>query len=152
MRRLFAGVVLGATVGCGAIAKQAFREPSVTLRDVRVVGLGVSGGELDVVLGVYNPNNYRLDASRLTYRVFVGDSVGLAGGMLDARTTVQATDSTTVHVPVVFAYSGLGVAARQLLMTGTVNYRVTGDVTVASGVGNFTVPFSATGRYSTVRR
>jgi len=152
MMRKVLGLLLGATVGCAVIARQAFREPSVTLRDVRVVGLGVSGGTLDVVLGVYNPNNYRLDAGRMTYRVFVGDSVGLAAGVLDTRQTVQAKDSTIVHVPVVFAYSGLGVAARQLLMTGAVNYRVTGDVTVASGVGNRRVPFSAAGRYSTVRR
>jgi len=152
MNRLVMGVVFGAALGCSAIAKQAFREPTVNLRDVRVVGLGVSGGELDVVLGVYNPNNYRLDTSRMTYRVFVGDSVSLAGGALDTRQTVQATDSTVLHVPVIFTYSGLGAAARQLLMTGTVNYRVTGDVTVASAVGNFTVPFSTTGRYSTMRR
>lgn len=152
MKQLSIGVVLGATIGCSAIAKQAFREPSVTLRDVRVVGLGISGGELDVVLGVYNPNNYRLDTSRMTYRVFVGDSISVAGGVLDTRQTVQAADSTIVHVPVAFTYAGLGAAGRQLLMTGAVNYRVTGDVTVASGVGNFTVPFSSTGRYSTVRR
>jgi LEA14-like dessication related protein len=152
MKRLVLGIVLGTVVGCSAIAKQAFREPSVTLRDVRVVGLGVNGGELEVDLSVYNPNHYQLDASRLRYRVFVGDSVGLAGGEMDARTSVQPTDSTIVRVPVVFAYSGLTAAARQLLMTGTVNYRVTGEVAVASGVGNFTVPFSTTGRYSTLRR
>ena len=152
MNRLALGVMLAIAIGCSAIARQAFREPSVSLRDVRLVGLGVSGGELEVDLSVYNPNHYQLDASRLKYRVFVGDSVGLAGGEMDARTSVQPTDSTIVRVPVAFAYAGLSAAARQLLMTGTVNYRVTGEVTVASGVGNFTVPFSTTGRYSTMRR
>jgi len=147
-----AGLVLGAIVGCATLAKQAFREPTVALRDVRLVGLGVSGGELEVDLSVYNPNHYQLDASRLRYRVFVGDSVGLAGGEMDARTSVQPTDSAIVRIPVVFAYSGLTAAARQLLMTGTVNYRVTGEVSVASGVGYFTVPFSTTGRYNTMRR
>ena len=143
MRRMFVGVAIATTVGCSAIARQAFTEPAVSLRDVRVVGLGLSGGELDVVLGVYNPNNYRLDTSRLTYRVFVGDTIGLASGEVDTRQTVQAADSTVVHLPVTFTYAGLSAAGRQLLMTGSVNYRVTGDVTV---------PFSATGRYSTMRR
>lgn len=148
---VFITLVLAASA-CRTLGRAAFKEPAVTLQDVRVVGLGVTGGELDVQLGVYNPNNYRLDTSRLSYRVFVADTIGLANGILGTRASVQATDSTTVRIPVSFTYAGLGMAARQLLQTGTVTYRVTGDVTVASAVGNFTVPFSATGRYSTMRR
>lgn len=137
---------------CSALGRQAFQNPVVNLRDVRVLGLGTSGGQLEVQLSVYNPNNYRLDASRLTYRVFVGDSVGLANGAVETRQTVQASDSTIVKVPVSFTYSGLGAAASQLLRTGAVNYRVTGDVTVGSVVGNFTVPYSATGNFNTMAR
>jgi hypothetical protein len=37
-----------------------------------------------------------------------------------------------------------------LMNTGSVNYTVKGDVTVGSPVGNLTVPFSQTGRYSTL--
>lgn len=136
---------------CSALGRQAFQNPVVDLRDVKVEGLGISGGQLAVQLSVYNPNNYRLDASRLTYRVFVGDSVDLANGAVETRATVQAGDSTIVNVPVSFTYSGLGAAASQLLRTGTVNYRVAGDVTVGSVVGNFTVPYSATGRFNTMR-
>jgi LEA14-like dessication related protein len=137
---------------CSALGRQAFQNPVVNLRDVRVRGLGTSGGNLEVQLSVYNPNNFRLDATRLTYRVFVGDSVGLATGAVDTRTTVQAADSTIVKVPVSFTYSGLGAAASQLLRTGAVNYKVNGDVTVGSVVGNFTVPYSTTGQFNTMAR
>ncbi|MEK7401015.1 MAG: LEA type 2 family protein [Gemmatimonadota bacterium] len=152
MKRLTLVMALAATAGCAALGRQAFQQPRVELLDVRVVGLGVTGGELEVALGVRNPNGFRLDASRLTYRVFVSDSVTLAGGEMDSRATVQADDSTVIRIPVAFSYAGLGAAARQLLQTGIVSYRVTGDVTVASVVGNFTVPFTTTGRYSTLRR
>lgn len=151
MKRL---LVLGAALaltGCATLARQAFQNPVVNLRNVEVRGLGLSGGQLDVHLSVYNPNNYRLDATRLTYRVFVGDSIGLANGDIQTQTTVQADDSTLLTVPVSFTYSGLGAAARQLFSTGSVNYRVAGDVTVGSVVGNFTVPYSATGRFDTLR-
>lgn len=137
---------------CSSLGRQAFQNPVVNLRDVRVLGLGTTGGQLEVQLGVHNPNNYRLDATRLTYRVFVGDSVGLASGALDTRTTVQAGDSTIVKIPVSFTYSGLGAAATQLLRTGAVTYKVAGDVTVGSVVGNFTVPYSASGQFSTMAR
>ena len=140
------------TAACAGLARQVFQNPIVNLRDVRVMSLGATGGNLEVHLGVYNPNNFRLDASQMRYNLFVGDSVRMADGTVDTRTSVQAGDSTSVTIPVSFTYAGLGAAASQLLRTGAVNYRVTGDVTVSSVAGNFTVPFSATGRYDTMRR
>jgi LEA14-like dessication related protein len=151
-RKVGVMAVVIAVAACSALGRAAFQNPVVNLRDVRVLGLGTTGGQLEVHLGVYNPNNYRLDATRLTYRVFVGDSVGLANGALDTHTAVQAGDSTIVRIPVSFTYSGLGAAATQLLRTGAVNYRVAGDVTVGSVVGNFTVPYSTTGQFNTMSR
>ncbi len=149
----FAVVALALTAAaCSTLGRAAFQNPVVNLRDVRVLGLGTTGGQLEVQLGVYNPNNYRLDATRLSYRVFVGDSVGVANGQVETRQTVQAGDSTIVKIPVSFTYAGLGAAATQLLRTGAVTYRVLGDVTVGSAVGNFTVPYSTSGQFNTMAR
>ena len=152
MKRL-AVVALALIVGaCSALGRAAFQNPVVNLRDVRVLGLGTQGGQLEVQLGVYNPNNFRLDATRLTYRVFVGDSVGVANGALDTQTTVQAGDSTIIRLPISFTYAGVGAAAMQLMRTGSVTYRVGGDVTVGTPVGNFTVPYNTTGNFNTMGR
>jgi LEA14-like dessication related protein len=152
MKKFVVLAVAVAAAACSTLGRAAFQNPVVNLRDVRVLGLGTTGGQLEVHLGVRNPNGYRLDATRLTYRVFVGDSVGLASGALDTQTTVQAGDSTIVKIPVSFTYSGLGAAATQLLRTGAVTYRVAGDVTVGSPVGNFTVPYTASGNFNTMAR
>jgi hypothetical protein len=48
-----------------------------------------------------------------------------------------------------FTYAGIGAAGRSLLNTGAVDYHVLGDVTVGSPVGNFTVPYNTTGRFTT---
>ena len=151
MRRLRLGVVsaaIVATTGCSAIGRQAFKQPVVQLRDVRVNGVGLTGGNLDVRLSVYNPNGYRLDATRMSYNVIVGDSVRFANGTMDTRFTVNGNDSNVVTIPVSFTYSGIGAAGRQLLNTGGVNYRVAGDVVIGTVVGNFTVPYSSTGRFN----
>ena len=151
MRRLFVGAASAAMVlaaACGALGKQAFQQPIVHLQDVRVNGVGLTGGNLDVKLSVYNPNGYRMDATRMTYNVIVGDSVRFATGTVDSRFTVNSNDSSVVTVPVSFSYSGIGAAGRQLMNTGGVNYHVNGDVTVGTVVGNFTVPYSATGRFN----
>src|SRR5882757_2563767 len=151
MRRLMLGAAAAAmtvAVGCSTLGKAAFQQPVVNLKDVAVQGVGLTGGQLAVKLNVYNPNGYRLDATRLTYNVQVGDNVGLANGVLDSQFTVQSGDSTTVTIPVSFTYAGIGAAGRQLLNSGAVPYRVNGDVTVGTVVGNFTVPYSSTGRFT----
>ena len=145
-----ASAAIAAGAGCSALGRAAFKQPVVQLRDVRVRGVGLTGGSLDVLLSVYNPNHYRLDATRLTYKVaLAGDSVTLATGALDSRFTVQDRDSTTVTIPVSFTYSGIGAAGKSILGTGAVDYHVMGDVTVGSSVGSFTVPYSQTGRFTT---
>jgi len=67
---------------------------------------------------------------------------------LDSRFTVQNNDSTTVRIPIDFTYAGIGAAGRQMMQSGSVPYTVTGDVTVGTPVGNFTVPYTGSGRFS----
>ena len=139
-----------ATAGCSVLGSAAFQQPIVHLKDVRVRGLGLTGGSLDVLLSVYNPNHYRLDATRMNYKLnMAGDSMTVASGTLDSRFTVQDNDSTTVTIPVTFSYAGLGAAGRSIMNTGAVNYHVLGDVSVGTPVGSFTVPFSSVGRFTT---
>src|SRR5687768_5668748 len=152
MRRfiVLSAVTLAATAaGCATLARQAFQEPVVSVREVRLNGIGLTGGSVDVALNVYNPNNYRLYATRITYRLLF-DTVTFADGALTEQQTVQARDTLRLLIPVNFTYRGVGEAGRQILNTGSVNYRLLGDVTVGSPVGSFTVPYSTTGRFSTL--
>jgi LEA14-like dessication related protein len=151
-RRALLGVTLTCvtlvTGACAAFGK-SFKEPVVTVKDVVITGLGVTGGSLDVVLYVYNPNSYKLDAVGMTYRVDV-DSTQVGEGALEDRFVVQKGDSTTVRMPVRFTYAGLGAAGRSLITSGQVNYRVRGDLTVSTPIGNYTRPYDRTGRFSSV--
>lgn len=134
---------------CASLGKAAFKEPVVSLKEFVVTGLGLTGGSVDVVLQIYNPNGYKLDGLSLTYRVDV-DSVRLGEGALDSRFVVPSGDSSTVRLPVRFTYAGLGTAGRALLTSGAINYRVRGDFSLGTPIGNLTRPYDRTGRYSSV--
>ena len=142
-----AALAVFAIAGCATLGLGGFKEPIVNFKDLRVRGLGLTGGSLDAYLNVYNPNGYKLDATRLTYTVAV-DNNPLGTGALDSRFTVQNHDSTTVRIPIDFTYAGIGSAARQMMNSGSVPYTINGDVTVATPAGNFTVPYTSTGRFS----
>lgn len=135
------------TTACASLGRSVFREPVVNFRNVEVKGLGLTGGTVDVVLSVYNPNGFNLDATRLTYRLQV-DSIEVGTGALDQQFVVQENDSAVVRLPISFTYAGLGAAGRQLIQSGSVNYRVLGDVTVRTPLGSFTRPYSGQGRFS----
>jgi LEA14-like dessication related protein len=146
---IVAGLALIGAAGCATFGRATFKEPIVHFQDAKITGIGTTGGSLEVRLSVYNPNGFRLDGTRLTYNVLV-DSTPLGTGALSERFTVQEKDSTIVTLPLQFTYTGVSAAGRQLMNSGTVNYRVMGDVTVGTPLGSFTRPYDQTGRFSTL--
>ena len=129
------------------LGQRAFQQPVVTFSNVRLNGVGLTGGSLDIVLNVYNPNHFRLDATRLRYQLLV-DSLPLGNGETTQAFAVNEGDSTKVNLPLSFQWAGVSTAVRDIMNTGTVNYRVKGDLLVGSPVGNYTIPYDQTGRFS----
>ena len=149
MKKTFVIAAVVALSGCASLGIGGFKDPIVNFNDLHVEGIGTKGGTVDVVLSIYNPNGYRLDATNLTYRLLV-DTTAVGDGVYNTHFAVQSGDSSIVRLPVNLSYSGLAAAAKQLKEKGSVNYRVIGDVTVATPVGNFTKPYDRTGRFSTL--
>ncbi|GJG88429.1 hypothetical protein tb265_36100 [Gemmatimonadetes bacterium T265] len=151
MTGALAAAALGtaAIAGCATLGRQVFNTPIVSFKDVRLNGVGLQGGSVDVVLNVYNPNHYGLSAQRLDYQVLV-DSVPLGNGAITRSFGVRGSDSTEVSLPVTFSYAGLGSAGRALLARGVVNYRVLGNITVGTPLGNFTRPFDRTAQFNSL--
>jgi LEA14-like dessication related protein len=135
---------------CAALGRSSFANPVVELKDVRLKGVGMEGGSLDVILDVYNPNDYRLDASKVTYRLFV-DTAQIAMGEVNKLVTLENQKKTEVILPVTFTTRELFGAAAALTRTGSVDYRVVGDVTMATPFGSFTRPYEGRGRFDSLR-
>jgi LEA14-like dessication related protein len=141
---------IGGGAACAGVGLGGFEEPVVTVSNVRVNGLGLNGGSVDIMLNVYNPNNFRLDGTELTYQLWV-DTIPFGGGTTRENFVVAGDDSTIVTLPLDFTWSGVGSVGRAVLNTGTVPYRVAGNLRVSSAVGAVTVPYDRTGRFSPLR-
>ncbi len=136
-----------AAAGCASMRRAAFADPVVAVRRIDLRGVSLSGASADVIVSVYNPNRYALKATRLAYRIEV-DSMPMGSGQLDAPFEVAAKDSAEARLPVRIALSGLGAAGMSMLMGGAIPYRVRGEVTVATPVGDLTRAFDRSGRYT----
>jgi len=144
-------VLVSAAGGCATIAKAAFSQPVVTLRDVRLGAVGFDGGTFEVLISVYNPNDFDLDATSITYSVSV-DSAVIGTGNTAQRVVVAARDSSVVTLPLRVSWATAGPAGQSLMRGGPVLYEVKGEMKLASGVGTMTFPYDQRGRFSTLGR
>ena len=133
---------------CRDAVKRVFAQPTVAFRGVDVGTIGVTGGALDVVLLVANPNPYQLSARRVTYRLLAGDSTEVGRGATTQPVVVAAHDSALVHLPLDVTWRGLRDVGRRALADGTVSYRIVGEIEADTPVGAHTFPFDQRGRYA----
>jgi hypothetical protein len=129
-----------------------FQQPEVRLDTVRLGSLGVSGGTLNAVLVVTNPNTYELRSSALSFTLDLrapgsaGDSwIRIAEGDVDRDVSLLAGDSAAIEVPVAFNWAGLGSGLRSVLERGSVDYRLDGDLDVTRPLTR-SVPFHRSGQ------
>ena len=138
--------ILGAALlaGCAGL-QEFFKEPDLHLDRVVVRGLGVTGGTMDLVVGVYNPNQFALRGTRLQVGFDVEQS-HVGDLEYDDDFQVQKGDTTRLTLPIRFNWSGLAGGARSALGSGEIPYTLKGQLTVATPLGDRMVPFTRQGR------
>lgn len=121
-----------------------FEQPQIELQEVNVTGLGLSGGTLDLVFDVYNPNQYRLTSTRLEVALeLAGADFGEA--LIDKPLDLSPENHSRVLMPVRFTWSGVGAAARSLLQKQELPYGITGAVLVDTPIGERRVELKGNG-------
>ena len=131
------------------MGRSVFATPIVELKDVRLRAIGLQGGSMDIILDVMNPNDYRLDATRLTYNLFV-DTLRIAFGEIRKTASLEAHKKSEVVVPVSFSIPELIKATQAMSKTGGVDFHVTGEVTAATPGGSFTRPYKGDGHFDNI--
>jgi LEA14-like dessication related protein len=129
-----------------------FRSPGVTLADVRVIGLGLTSGTAQITLEVENPNLFQLEVREFHYLLEVEGRHDtwsrLAEGSSVERIRLPRRSKEEVRLEVPFSYDAVGVALQSWWQTGSMNYRVRGDLTARGPTGRIDLPFRAEGSMS----
>ena len=146
-RALLPALALGALAAAGcATGMSNFRDPDVSLQQIVVRGAGLTGGNLDLVLNVYNPNGFTVRGSRLQMAVEVN---GKHVGDVDYREdyTVTENDTTRITLPLRFSWAGTGEALRAALNYGDIPYKLNSKATLRiPTAGERSIPFTREGR------
>src|SRR6266516_1977233 len=123
-----------ASLSCATLGRLAFTEPAISLQEIGVTGIGLTGGTFDLVFDVYNPNDYRIRSTRLEVGVDL-EGTHFGDALLDRPLDLSPTNHSRVVVPVRFAWAGLGAGAKALLTKRAVAYAITGRVLVETPLG-----------------
>jgi LEA14-like dessication related protein len=103
-----------------------FKEPAVQLDHAVVRGVGLAGGNLDLVLRVANPNNFSISGTKLQVGIDIEGS-HLGDITYDDDYAVPENGETTLTLPLRFGWSGIGSAVRAALGYGDLPYQMKGQ-------------------------
>ena len=133
------------TLAACAGLSNPLQDPDVRLNRVVVRGVGLTGGTLDLIVGVHNPNNFDLRGTELQVgfdveNAHVGD-VRYADDF-----AVQRGDTTMLTLPLSFEWAGVSSAVRAALGYGEIPYTMKGELRLQTPFGTAAVPFTRQGR------
>ena len=137
-------VMAVSAAACSGIGSN-FRQPEIQLDHVVVRGLGFSGGNLDLVVTVENPNNFTLRGTRLELGIDI-EGQHLGDIAYDDDFSVTENGSTTLTLPLRFGWAGVGSAVRAALGYGDLPYKMKGQAEIRTPWGKAEVPFTREGR------
>ncbi len=143
------GLIATAACASSQSGPEPMYRPEVSVNEVRLSGVGLSGGSMNIDLQLRNPNRFRIEAPIINYRVLV-DTVEIGSGVYQGDFSLRGRRSTEIRIPVRFKYSDIGPTGRALLTSGTVEYRIVGDVTAGSSYGPVAGPYDRSGEFSTM--
>jgi LEA14-like dessication related protein len=130
--------------GCAGLPI-GLKDPDVHLDRVVVRGVGLTGGTMDLIVGVYNPNEFDLAGTKLQVGFDVEQS-HVGDVTYDSKFQMQKGDTTTLTLPVQFTWNGLASAARTALNSGELPYTLKGQLSIETPVGEQSIPFTREGR------
>jgi LEA14-like dessication related protein len=139
-------VVALLVLGACATLKNAlvFQKPDILLKQINVTGLGLSGGTLDLIFDVFNPNDYRLRSTRLEVGLDL-EGVHFGDALLERPLDLSPVNHSEVIVPLRFEWAGVSAGARALLSRQAVKFGLNGAVLVETPLGERRVGLQTSG-------
>jgi len=131
--------------GCASLRSMlSFQEPQIELKEINITGMGLTGGTLDLIFDVYNPNDYRLRSTRLEVGLDL-EGTHFGDALIDRPLDLSPVNHSRVVMPVRFEWAGVGAAARGLLTRQALQYAVTGAALLDTPLGEKRVQLRGTG-------
>nr|WP_240923465.1 LEA type 2 family protein [Thermococcus sp. 18S1] len=120
--------------------RAALQNCEITLSDVRVASIGLTGAKLEIVFRIYNPNDVTATLDRIEYELY-GNGEFLGYGYIDRSVDIPARSIRYVSSEFTLDYGGALKTIWSALKRGDVDWRVKGTLHIDTPIGTLDVPF-----------
>jgi LEA14-like dessication related protein len=130
------------------------RLPQIKISSLKIKKMSLTGADLELALGVSNPNAFTFGLKKLNYTLTVNGSSWASGALTDNSPVGKKSD-TTIRIPISLDFLEVGQTVAQLLSGGkALDCRLTGDMNVGTSMpefGDASIPFDLANRISLTR-
>jgi len=116
---------------------------NISIVDVRVTGIGLTGANLEIVFNIHNPTGMGATLDQLDYKIY-GNNIYLGDGKINNAVNVPAHSNKIVSSSFVLNYSSADKVFRGDLAKGTINWKISGMACRNTPFGGIKVPFEET--------
>ena len=122
---------------------KALKSFNISITDVRVTGIGLTGANLEIIFNIGNPTGIAVTLDQLDYKIH-GNNIYLGDGKINNAINVPAHSNKTVSSSFVLNYSSAGKVFGDELAKGTVNWKISGTACRNTPFGGIKIPFEET--------
>ncbi|MFQ6066391.1 MAG: LEA type 2 family protein [bacterium] len=123
---------------------KALKSFNVSIADVRVTGVGLTGANLEIVFNIRNPSGIAATLDQLDYTIY-GNDTYLGEGKINKAISVPAYSNSMASSSFVLNYSSADEVFRGDLAKGTIiNWKIRGIACRNTPFGRIKVPFEET--------
>jgi len=144
MRSVLLCITLTPLTACSVVKNITFQRPDLELQAIQITSVGLTGGSLNLLLDVFNPNAYDVNTMQIDASIGL-EETHFGDVKLERDIVLTAERHTLVEIPVTFTWAGVGAGARALLERGAVNYILDSRLLVGTPVGDQTVSLRKSG-------
>ncbi len=125
-------------------------KPSIRLADIKINHINFNGAEVDVSIGIENPNPFSAILERLDYTLRINGQQW-ASGVSEKPGTIEANSDSTIKIPLNLQFSQMGIGLFKLLTgSSNIDYALSGDLKARvpeMPVGRFDLPINQVGTF-----
>ena len=144
MRKVLTCLSFVVLTACSVVQNITFQRPELELQAIEITSVGFTGGSLNLLVDVFNPNAYDVTTMQIEAGIDL-EETHFGDVMLERDIVLTAERHTLVEIPVTFTWAGVGAGARALLERGAVNYTMDSRLRVGTPLGDQTVGLRKSG-------
>jgi len=123
--------------------------PVISLQSIKLNRLSFTGAEIDLAIGIDNPNSWGFIVNWLQYGLTINQA-NWASGQTTEKNNIPGKNNHTLHIPFTLNFLQIGSSLyQQISRGGSMNYQFSGKTSLSSSLemlGQFDLPFNLSGR------